>query len=237
MIALEQEDGIARITLRRPEARNAIPIAGWGVLARTLRDVAGTARVILLRGEGGTFSAGADLGELAALEQDEGRRAAFRLAMRDGIEAVAASPVPVVAGIDGGCFGAGVSLALACDVRVAGRAARFGLPPARIGISYPIEDVTRLVGRVGSGQASRLLLTAGTIDADEAVRIGLVDLLADDSGDAIARAIAEAVPESVALLRRTIAGLGKAEADAAFDARFGGAEFARAAAGMRKRGA
>jgi enoyl-CoA hydratase len=155
------------------------------------------------------------------------------MAMLDGIGAVAASSVPVVAGIEGGCFGAGVALALACDIRVAGVRATFGVPPARFGISYPLADVARLVARVGQGQASRLLLSAETIDAAEAARIGLVELLAEDGGEAIARAIAANVPESVALLRQKIAGMDRAAGDAAFEASFGSAAFAAVAAGIK----
>ncbi|MDO6415130.1 enoyl-CoA hydratase/isomerase family protein [Sphingomonas sp. BIUV-7] len=235
MITLEQDGGIARVTLRRPEARNAIPIARWADLAACVSRAGESARVILLGGEGPAFSAGADLHEMAALVQDVAGRAALRAAMREGIGAILASRVPVVAAIDGGCFGAGVALALACDIRVAGPRARFGLPPARFGLSYPQEDIARLVARVGQGQASRLLLTAETIDAAEAARIGLIDVLADDQGEGVARAIAGNVPESVALLRRKIGGIEADEADAAFDACFDSAAFAATAAGIRER--
>ncbi|PZU09240.1 enoyl-CoA hydratase/isomerase family protein [Sphingomonas sp.] len=233
MIELTHESGIARVTIRRPAARNALSIALWGELAERIGEAASIARVILLRGEGGSFSAGADLGELAGLATDRAARTALRLAMRAGIEAVAASPIPVVAGIEGGCFGAAVGLAVACDIRVAGPHATFGVPPARFGISYPPQDVARIVARIGAGQASRLLLGAETIDAGEAVRIGLVDLLAEDGGEAIARAIAANVPESVGLLRRKIAGMETAEAEAAFEASFGSDAFAAVAAGIR----
>jgi enoyl-CoA hydratase/carnithine racemase len=233
VITLELKDGIARITLRRPEARNALTIALWADLVGRVREAGEVGRVILVRGEGRAFSAGADLDELAELAEDEAARSALRLAMLDGIGAVAASPIPVVAGIEGGCFGAGVALALACDIRVAGASATFGVPPARFGISYPLPDVARLVARVGQGQASRLLLTAETIDAAEAARIGLVDVLVEDGGEAIARAIAANVPESVALLLRKIAGMDRAAADAAFEASFGSAAFAAVAAGIK----
>jgi enoyl-CoA hydratase/carnithine racemase len=233
VITLELEGGIARITLRRPEARNALTIALWGDLAGRVREAGEVGRVILLRGEGLAFSAGADLDELAELAEDKAARTALRLAMLDGIGAIAASPIPVVAGIAGGCFGAGVALALACDIRVAGASATFGVPPARFGISYPLPDVARLVARVGQGPASRLLLTAETIDAAEAARIGLVDVLAEDGGEAIARAIAGNAPESIALLRQEIAGMDRAAGDAAFEASFGSAAFAAVAAGIK----
>jgi len=234
MVALERDGQVARITLHRAAARNAVIIAGWSELAERIRDAA-AAHVIILSGEAGHFSAGADLVELAGLAEDVDARGAFRRAMDEGIAAVAASPVPVVASVRGGCFGAAVALALACDIRVATPDARFGIPPARFGIAYPQGDVDRLVATVGRGAASRLLLGAETIDASEAARIGLVDLVAEDAGEGLACAIAGNVHGSVALLRRQIDGLERGEGDRAFEDRFGSPEFAAVATGIRAR--
>jgi enoyl-CoA hydratase/carnithine racemase len=161
--------------------------------------------------------------------------------MRLGLDSVRDLPIATVALVEGPCFGAGVALAMACDLRVAGPGARFAITPAKFGISYPQEDVARLVALVGPGQASRLLLAAGTIDASEAARIGLVELECADAGaavDALAAAICANSAESVAVLKRAIrlaaAGVGRdEEQDRRFDAMFGSAELRERLAALR----
>jgi enoyl-CoA hydratase/carnithine racemase len=181
MIGIRIDGEVARLTLARPELRNAIPLAGWDSIAERVGEaVERGARAIVLTGDGGAFCAGADLGEFSDFAGEETAAAGFRLAMRRAFEAIEAASVPVIASIDGPCYGAGVALAMACDLRLAGADARFAITPARIGISYPQEDVARLIALVGPGQAARLLFGAGAIGAAEAKRIGLVD---GDAGD------------------------------------------------------
>ena len=177
MFDLSLQDGVARLTLRQPEARNAIPVDQWRPLGALAQGaVAEGARVLILQGEGKAFCAGADLKDFGKMHGELQAAASFREAMREGIEAFASLPVPTLAVIDGPCFGAGVALAMACDLRFAGPSASFAITPAKYGISYPQEDVARLVGLVGQGQAARLLLGALTIDGEEALRVGLADL-------------------------------------------------------------
>jgi enoyl-CoA hydratase len=198
---------IARLTLSRPEARNAVPASGWGELARAARQASEAARVLIVQGDGSAFCAGADLFDFAAFEGDPDAGSAFREAMRVGLDTLAALPIATIALVEGPCFGAGVALAMACDIRVAGPSARFAITPAKLGISYPQEDVARLVALVGAGQASRLLLSAQGIDAAEAVRIGLADLVSEharEAADDLALAIAGNDASSVATLKRGI---------------------------------
>ena len=224
MIALDHVDGVATLVLDRPAARNALPVAAWEALAQAASAVPADARVVVIASAvPGTFSAGADLAELARLADDVPARAVFRAAMRAGIEAVAALPMPTLAAVEGGCFGAAVALALACDLIVAAPDARFAIPPARLGIGYPAPDVARLAARIGAGGAARLLFTAQPIDAAEAVRIGLADMAGDPA--AVARAIAANDAAALALLKRMIRDPGTATHDAAFEASFGSAAF------------
>ena len=233
MLDLSFDGAAARLRFARPEARNAIPVAGWQALAdRVVEAKDKGARLLLLSGDQAAFSAGADITEFPALLDDPAARTRFREAMRVGIEAVAEAPMPTAALIEGPCYGAAVALALACDLRLAGPRAVFAITPAKFGISYPQEDVFRLVSLVGRGQAARLLLTARAIDAAEAARIGLVDILAEDPA-AEARALAEAIAAgsaaSQADLRRAIglaaAGVrSDAEQDRRFEALFGSDE-------------
>jgi enoyl-CoA hydratase len=145
-------------------------------------------------------------------------------------------PVPVIAAIDGGCFGAAVALILAADIRVAGNHAEFATTPARLGLGYPQQDVARLTAQVGKGVASLMLFTGDRLVPDEAKRIGLVELRAKkaiETAAGLAAAIAGNAPEAVRLLKRTIGG-GQG-LDQAFDDAFGGREFAEGLAAFRGR--
>ncbi|HEY0012260.1 MAG TPA: enoyl-CoA hydratase/isomerase family protein [Allosphingosinicella sp.] len=203
MFELRIENQVARITLNRPGARNAIKLAAWDDLALTVRQAEG-ARILILAGTAQAFCAGADLGDFAAMSGDLAAASAFREAMRRGIEAMAELPIPTVALVEGPCYGAGVALALACDFRLAGPGARFAITPAKIGISYPQEDVFRLVALVGPAQAAKLLFTGNAIAGDEALRIGLADSRADELDDLVASMMANA-RGSIATLKRGIA--------------------------------
>jgi enoyl-CoA hydratase/carnithine racemase len=163
--------------------------------------------------------------------------------MRAGLDALAGLPIATIAAIEGPCYGAGVALAMACDIRVAGEGARFAITPAKFGISYPQQDVARLIALVGPGQASRLLIGAGTIDSAEAFRIGLVELWTEDVGRAV-EALAEAIlansAESIAILKRAIrlAGEGAVRDDGqdrGFDALFGSSDFRARLEALRPR--
>lgn len=242
MFDLTLDGPVARLRLDRPEARNAIPARGWAQLAQQCEEAAAAgARLLILSGSEEAFCAGADLADFPAFAADPGGASAFRRAMREGLDAVRDLDLATIALIEGPSYGAGVALAMACDLRVAGPGARFAITPAKFGISYPQEDVARLVALVGTGQASRLLLGAGSVDAAEAARIGLVELVADDPGaavDTLAAALSANSVESVALLKRAIrlAAAGVAsdeEQDRRFDALFGSAELRTRLAALR----
>jgi enoyl-CoA hydratase/carnithine racemase len=244
MIKLTRDGDIASIRLDRARSRNALDAEGWRALAGAIAEVArSSARVLVLgAADEPAFCAGSDLADLGSLAGEAAARPAFRAMMREAIDALPALPIPTIAAIDGDCFGAGVALALGCDIRIAGGGARFAVTPAKLGISYPREDVARLVAAVGTGQAARLLFTAEPIDAAEAARIGLVEeacALAGTRALEIAHAIAANSDISLALLKAMLQDrAGKAESDRGFDACFGGAEFAdRLAAFGRRRAA
>jgi enoyl-CoA hydratase/carnithine racemase len=235
MIHVSRDGGIATIALSRPEARNALPTEAWEALARAAAEVRDARAVILASDVSGIFSAGADIREFELLQTDAALRTRFREAMRAGIEAVAALPMPVIAAIDGGCFGAAVALALAADIRIAGSHAEFAITPARLGIGYPREDVDRLVRQVGRGMAAMLLFTGDKLRADEAHKIGLVELKvrkARETAADLAKAIAGNAPDAVRLLKRTLAG---AATDREFEDAFGAVEFAEGIAAFRER--
>lgn len=209
MIGWHLHDHIAILTLDRGDARNAIPIAGWEALAEAAHAIAASgARAVILRSAmPGVFSAGADLAEFRDLVADPARRIRFREAMAAAIEAVAALSMPVIAAVDGGCFGAAVALTLACDIVLAGDEAVFATTPAKLGLTYPASDVARLKARVGEGQAALMLFTGMRIDAGEAARIGLAHRRvahAQPAAHELASAIAANVPWAVHALKAVL---------------------------------
>jgi enoyl-CoA hydratase/carnithine racemase len=245
MFDLTLDGPVARLRLDRPEARNAIPVGDWALLAHRCGEAARSgARLLVLSGTKQAFCAGADLEDFPAFAADPKATGAFRQLMRTGLDAVRDLPIATIALIEGPCYGAGIALAMACDIRVAGEGARFAITPAKFGISYPQEDVARLVALVGPGQASRLLLGAVTVESAEAARIGLVDLAAAEVGlaaDELAAAVLANSGESIAVLKRAIRlaadGVTRAEgSDRDFDALFGSADFRERLAALRPRG-
>ncbi len=243
MITHEISDGIATITLDSQPTRNALSLAGWHALARSVSAVgAACPRVVVLRASGaGMFCSGSDLREIALLADDAAARAPFRMAMRNALEPLSHLPMPVIAVIEGDCFGAGVALALAADVRVAGPRAVFAITPAKLGITYPQEDIARLVALVGPGQAARLLFAAARIDAAEAARIGLVEIASDDAAGCateLALVMAAQSPASLVALKRGVAHAPRGHdpaLDAAFDSAFAGPDFREGLAAFRER--
>ncbi|SNS76673.1 Enoyl-CoA hydratase/carnithine racemase [Sphingomonas laterariae] len=233
MFQYASDGPIGRLMIDRPDRRNAIPFDGWAVLRAAIAEVAAARpRALIVQSLAeGVFCAGADLGYLAGLADDVAGRAAFRLAMREAFDALAGLPMPVIAAVDGGCFGAGVALMLACDVVLAGESARFAIPPAKLGITYPQQDVARLVARTGRAQAARLLLGLDAVDGAEAARIGLVERVVPVAlveAERMAGAMAATSPASLTALKRMIAradGPADAASDALFDDSFGSADF------------
>jgi enoyl-CoA hydratase/carnithine racemase len=244
MIDLEQEGLVARLVLNRPEARNALAIRHWEALAERVAAVAGSdARLLVVSGAGGAFCAGADLPEFERLCTDKAARLRFRAAMRQALDGLRALPIATLAWVEGPCFGAGVALAMACDMRLAAPGARFAITPARMGIGYPQPDIERLVGLVGPGWAARLLFTGQAIDAPLAERIGLVEALGDSTAArALGADLLECDRNSIAMLKR---GIGLAlegvarddEQDRRFDALFGSATLAERLSRRRDGGA
>lgn len=235
-----QGDGVARLRLARTEARNAIPAAGWSSLGACAGEaVERGARLLLVEGDRTAFCAGADLRDFETMYGDTRAAGDFREKMRGALDALAAVPLPVIAVIDGPCYGAGVALALACDIRLAGPGAVFAVTPARMGISFPQEDVARLVAAVGRGIASRLLFTGAAIDADAALQAGLADGRADEL-DALCSQILENDGAGIAALKRGIAlaaagTVADAEQDRLFDALLASGESERRLAARRRR--
>jgi enoyl-CoA hydratase/carnithine racemase len=209
---LEVIAGIARVLIDQPLKRNAMTTAMFESLPRLLAGAKAKKHVraiVLTSARAGLFCAGADIGELSANAANPDWRAANQAAINTAQHALARADRPTVAFIDGDCIGGGCGLALACDLRVATVRARFGITPAKLGLVYPLHDTKLLVDLVGPGAAKRILFTGALIDAAEALRIGLIDMIADSPDELLAQIAANSphsIRQSKAMVRRILDG-------------------------------
>ena len=176
MVELERDGGVARIFLNRPEKVNALSSALLDALAARIGEIAKDAklRVVVLGGRGSAFCGGADVAELAAL--DEKSAPGFVARIHRVCSAIRALPVPVVARLHGAVIGGGLEIAAACDLRIAAEGTRFAMPEVRLGIPSVVEAAL-LPRLMGSGRAAWLVLTGEAIDAARARDWGLVEEL------------------------------------------------------------
>lgn len=218
-LRLEIEGAVAHLLIDRAQKKNAFTMAMWDALPGLLDAAAAdpAVRLIVLRAaaSGGTFCAGADIRELMDHKDNAVWRSANQAAINRVQYSLARTPLPTLAFIEGDCIGGGCGLALACDLRVATPAARFGITPAKLGLVYPLHDVKLLTDLVGPGQAKRMLFTGGLIDAGEALRIGLIEILAESPDPLIGELLA-ASPHSISHAKRFVRRVldGQAEDDA-----------------------
>lgn len=202
------EDNIALVTINRPEVRNALDKETWGLLRETFTSLDNDpeVRVIILTGAGEkAFVAGADLNSLkvrTVLEtMDSENNAIVRL-----IEKVSK---PIIAAVNGFCFGAGCEIAQASDIRIASPNAKFGQTELNVGILPGGGGTQRLRNLVGQGKAMEMILTGDPINADEAYRIGLINKVVPlenliEEAMNIAKKIAVKSPIAVKLAKRAV---------------------------------
>ncbi len=191
-LLLSVDGVVATLTINRPAKRNALTVAMWRRLAQVCAELAADSRLrmLVVTGAGASFCAGADISSLsedvAALQSVV---EAAELALRNLL-------IPTVAKIRGHCLGGGNQIALACDLRVADSTASFGVPPARLGVIYPVGSTRALVELVGPAAAKRLIFTAQPIDAAQALRIGLVEQVVEPAelDAAVAELVATMLP-------------------------------------------
>lgn len=176
MVSVNIENGIALITIERPEALNAINRQVMDGLGDFFREHAGDAAIkgVIITGRGEkAFAAGADIKEFASLTEEEG--SALSKKGQDVYFAIENFHAPVIAAVNGFALGGGCELAMACHMRVAGEKAKFGQPEVNLGLLPGYGATQRLVQFIGKPKAIELLLTADMIDAAEAFRLGLIN--------------------------------------------------------------
>jgi enoyl-CoA hydratase len=195
-IDLRIDGAIALLTLRRPDKLNALTLATLEALDRAcgeLEQRREVRAVVVASTNAKAFCAGADIAEWGALPPADMWRLSTRLGHRV-LDRLARLPQPTIAAIEGLALGGGLELALACDIRVAGQLARFGMPETTVGAVPGWGGTIRLPVAVGTAQAKRLIFTGAMIDAAEAWRIGLIqELTASESALAMAKTMASQI--------------------------------------------
>ena len=177
-ILFEQRDGVATVTFNRPERRNAITYEGWRLLSRIAEEIASDdgVRVVVFTGAGElAFSAGADIADFDQYRHDAASAKEYAAAFDGALDTVESIPKPTISLIRGYCIGGGCELSMATDLRIAATGSRFAIPVAKLNILIGYKEMRRLVRLVGPGHANYILMSGRQIDAEEAVRIGLVD--------------------------------------------------------------
>ena len=177
MIRIDTSEGIATLTIDRPEVKNALDLETVNEVRAALAKVAAdeSAGVLIMTGAGeSAFVSGADINDIRARGRDEGL-AAINSSLFAEIERF---PRPTIAAVNGYALGGGCELALACDIRIAADTAKFGQPELGLGIIPGAGGTQRLPRIIGMGRAKHLILTGEIIDAKQALEIGLVTALA-----------------------------------------------------------
>jgi enoyl-CoA hydratase/carnithine racemase len=202
------------VTLNRPEHKNAITAAALDLFDAAIAGAAddGDLRAIVITGAGGTFSSGFDIELLSDLTTAKPRAGRVRLTLaklQARFDQLNALSIPVVAAIEGACLGAGLELALACDLRVGGSSSTYGFPETRLGFVPDLGGTSRMTKLVGPAHAKEWIITARTYGAQRAHEIGLLHETcpagqALDHAIRLADELAQRAPLAVAWAKRTI---------------------------------
>ncbi len=193
------EGATGHIVFNNPERHNAVSLEMWDAVEQALSAFTenDAVRVVVLSGAGGkAFVSGADISKF---EKERGSKEAtehYNARLKVVYDVIEAYPKPTIAMIDGHCIGGGLNLAACCDIRIASAKSRFAMPAAKLALGYPYDAIRRLMNAVGAAAAKQLMFTAKSIDAETALRLGLVQEVVGE--DALATRAAE--------LAETIAG-------------------------------
>ncbi|MFM8586345.1 MAG: enoyl-CoA hydratase/isomerase family protein [Gammaproteobacteria bacterium] len=203
---------VARITINRPDRRNAISSQMWQGLLEIAARLASepSIKVALITGAGGAaFSAGADIAEMRDGLTNPSAMKRMQQAVLDAQAAWERLPIPTLAVIRGACTGGGCGLALACDLRLATLDAFFAIPPAKLGLAYSLADTKRLYDLVGPSRAKEILFTGRRVNAEEALGLGMINEIVpsdtlEDRALSLAREIAGNAGNSVRAAKAVI---------------------------------
>lgn len=177
-LLVQRQPPVATITINRPDQRNAISFAMWGELSRLLTELDSEReiRVVVITGAGHeAFSAGADIQDFEKHRSDSHKGRGYNQAVDALLSVVSGMGTPTISMIEGYAVGGGCELAVATDLRIAAQGSRLGIPVARLGITIGHREMQGLVNLVGRGNAIYILLSGRLLEAEEALRIGLVN--------------------------------------------------------------
>lgn len=183
-IIAESADGIGWLTFNAPERRNAVSLEMWQGIGDALEHFQNDAgvRVVVMKGAGGkAFVSGADISEFDAQRANAEQRQQYAAITARGGRWLASIDKPLIAMIQGFCIGGGLGIALNADVRFATPGSKFGIPAAKLGLGYGYAGVANLARLVGPSSARDILFSARFLEADEALRIGLINFVVDES--------------------------------------------------------
>ena len=237
---------VATLVIDKPARRNAFDAATWQALPGLVAAIEANeaVRVLIVRGAGeAAFSAGADISEFGAIRASAGAARTYDEDSERAQDALSASRLPVIAMIHGFCMGGGLALAMACDLRFASTDAQFAIPAARLGLAYPLQGINRLTALCGPAVARDILFSARTLDAGEALSLGLINRvcesadLAGETNDYAARLAANA-PLSIASAKACIeqaSGGGKADPESLARACYESADYAEGRAAFAEK--
>ncbi|WP_404933013.1 enoyl-CoA hydratase/isomerase family protein [Nitratireductor sp. L15S-10] len=205
-------EGVATILLSRPGKMNAVSQAMWHDLVKAIEELETdeTVRVIILRGAGDNFCAGADIAEFDTVRRNAETARAYENLNARAFAAIRNTRLPTIAAISGVCFGGGFGLAAACDLRISTPDALFAIPAARLGLAYPVEAMGDIVATTGAQMARYLTFTGARIDAARARECGfLLEIVPTDvlvsRADEIAAMLAVNAPLSIHASKASIA--------------------------------
>ena len=203
----EPATGVARLTISNPERRGALDHELLDSMADTVRGL--DARCLVIAGTGPMFSAGYDIGNLEGREFEEAAERLVAHPFHAAIEALEAYAYPVVAQINGHAIGGGLELAITCDIRVAARGVKLGMPPAKLGLIYSHTGLKKFIEVCGVANTNELFFTGRNVDVERGERMGLVnEVVEPDELDArvleLAEEIASNAPLSLAGNKRII---------------------------------
>ncbi|HKV53457.1 MAG TPA: enoyl-CoA hydratase [Candidatus Binataceae bacterium] len=181
-LLVEHEAPLGWMIINRPHRRNALNYQAWQRIVEGVEELNADpdVRVIIMRGvTPEAFISGADISEFPSHRANADQARAYRSAPGNATNALLTSPKPVIAMISGICIGGGLQVALCCDIRIASRGTRFGIPAARLGLAYPLDGVLSLTHIAGPANARDILMSARIFDAEEAHHMGLIHRLVE----------------------------------------------------------
>jgi enoyl-CoA hydratase/carnithine racemase len=206
----EPAEHVARLTIDNPDRRGALDHELLDALAGYARTL--DARCLVIRGSGSVFSAGYDIGGFDEGSFEESAERLVAHPFQDALDALDEYAYPIVGQVNGHAIGGGLELALTCDIRVAARGAKFGMPPAKLGLIYSHTGLRRFIDVCGVANTAELFYVGRNVDSDRALQMGLVNRLVepedlDDVVLELAAEIAANAPLSLSGNKRVIRAL------------------------------